>query len=71
MSDATKVQKMMEQVALALSEEYFEFLEGYDPYFLGSDLHMTVQAYIRARILNEIEFATQYAVQYAETNGGL
>lgn len=71
MSDNTKVQKITEQLALTLAEEYSEFLEGYDPKFLGSDVYMTVQAYIRARILNEIEYATQYAVQYAETNGGL
>lgn len=71
MGDAMKVQRMMEQLALTLAEEYSEFLEGYDPRFLGSEVYMTVQAYIRARILNELEFATQYAVQYAETNGGL
>ena len=71
MSDPKKIQKMMEQVALALSGEYFEFVEQYDPYYENTAMFMTVQAYIRARILNEIEDAISYAVQYAETNGGL
>ena len=71
MSNAIPVEMMMKQVALALSEDYFDFIEQYDPYAQNTEMFMTVQAYVRSRILNEIEDAISYAVQYSETNGGL
>lgn len=71
MDKRIKMERAMQDIALMLAEEYTEFMEGYDPKFLGLDVYMTVQSYIRSRVLNELEYAIDYAMQYAETNGGI
>jgi aminoglycoside phosphotransferase family enzyme len=69
-SERVQIDRSMQDIALMVVEEYIEFMEGYDPTFLGSDVYVTVQAYIRARVMSELEYAIDYAMSYAETNGG-
>jgi hypothetical protein len=71
---AEDVARMMQNVALALVEDYAGWVEAYRDYSSlapATPPPMTVQAYIRARILNEIEPATRWAFDYADTNGGV
>lgn len=68
---AEDVARMMERVALACVEDYTRWLEEYDPYMQYADFVMSIEAYVRARVMNEIEPATRFALQYAETQGGL
>jgi hypothetical protein len=65
------VPRMMEQVALALAEEYTKWMESTGYLYKPDDGVLSLQAYVRARILNEIEPATIYALDYAGSNGGM
>ena len=68
------VSRMMQNVALALVEDYAGWVASYRDYSAyapGTPAPMSVEAYVRARMLNEIAPATRWAFDYADTNGGL
>jgi hypothetical protein len=52
------------KVLLVYSEEYAAMAEVEYP-------GMTVQAYMRGRLMNELDLAIKEAIIYAETNGGI
>ncbi len=51
--------------------EYGQFLEDYDPYVEHGDKMISPEAFIRAKIMNSIDSAVSYAMEYAETNRGI
>lgn len=65
------VRESLEDVAIHLLGDYQQWVEAYDPLMEHSDKIMRPEAYIRGRIMNELDDAIKRAMLYAETNGGI